>query len=208
MADHFQRAGSGSPGSAPDSDGDLVEDGPALLLAVQVYGSTFSRTVWRLYGGAKGLVMWYYLQRPDLTLEQLEALLAADDAQIQAAAPDDDGKLPLHHLCEQQADEPLLRALALRAPSALRVEDLADRSTPLRCLLAGRPRAQYGSRTFPTVASWGQFLGTELARSGAGGRVRATAAHGPGPPGAVKRPSRFPQQIGFVRSFFMGAQGA
>jgi hypothetical protein len=25
----------------------------------QVYGSTFSRTVWRLYGGAKGLVMWY-----------------------------------------------------------------------------------------------------------------------------------------------------
>jgi hypothetical protein len=23
------------------------------------YDSTFSRTVWRLYGGAKGLVMWY-----------------------------------------------------------------------------------------------------------------------------------------------------
>ena len=26
----------------------------------QVYGSTFSRTSWRLYGGAKGLVMCYY----------------------------------------------------------------------------------------------------------------------------------------------------
>jgi hypothetical protein len=25
-----------------------------------MYDSTFSRTVWRLYGGAKGLVMWYY----------------------------------------------------------------------------------------------------------------------------------------------------
>jgi hypothetical protein len=24
--------------------------------------STFSRTVWRLYDGAKGLVMWYYRQ--------------------------------------------------------------------------------------------------------------------------------------------------
>jgi hypothetical protein len=26
---------------------------------VSLYDSTFSRTVWRLYGGAKGLVMWY-----------------------------------------------------------------------------------------------------------------------------------------------------
>jgi hypothetical protein len=25
-----------------------------------LYDSTFSRTVWRLYDGAKGLVMWYY----------------------------------------------------------------------------------------------------------------------------------------------------
>ena len=25
----------------------------------RLYDSTFSRTVWRLYGGAKGLVMWY-----------------------------------------------------------------------------------------------------------------------------------------------------
>jgi hypothetical protein len=24
-----------------------------------MYASTFSRTVWRLYGGAKGLAMWY-----------------------------------------------------------------------------------------------------------------------------------------------------
>ena len=27
---------------------------------VSLYDSTFSRTVWRLYGGAKGLAMWYY----------------------------------------------------------------------------------------------------------------------------------------------------
>jgi hypothetical protein len=27
---------------------------------VSLYDSTFSRNVWRLYGGAKGLVMWYY----------------------------------------------------------------------------------------------------------------------------------------------------
>jgi hypothetical protein len=24
-----------------------------------IYDSTFSRNVWRLYGGAKGIVMWY-----------------------------------------------------------------------------------------------------------------------------------------------------
>ena len=38
---------------------------------VSLYDSTFSRTVWRLYGGAKGLVMWYYSVRsvdPDGTL--------------------------------------------------------------------------------------------------------------------------------------------
>jgi hypothetical protein len=27
--------------------------------SVALYDSTFSRTVWRLYNGAKGLVMWY-----------------------------------------------------------------------------------------------------------------------------------------------------
>jgi hypothetical protein len=26
-----------------------------------LYDSTFSRTVWRLYAGAKGLVVWYYI---------------------------------------------------------------------------------------------------------------------------------------------------
>ena len=29
-----------------------------------LYDSTFSRTVWRLYGGAKGLVVWYYKVGP------------------------------------------------------------------------------------------------------------------------------------------------
>jgi hypothetical protein len=32
------------------------------LQARPLYDSTFSRTVWRLYGGAKDLVVWYYLQ--------------------------------------------------------------------------------------------------------------------------------------------------
>jgi hypothetical protein len=29
------------------------------ILGVALYDSTFSRTVWRLCGGAKGLAMWY-----------------------------------------------------------------------------------------------------------------------------------------------------
>jgi hypothetical protein len=29
------------------------------MVAGSLYGSTFSRTVWRLYGGAKGRVVWY-----------------------------------------------------------------------------------------------------------------------------------------------------
>ena len=32
--------------------------------------------------------------------------------------------------------------------------------------------------------------------------------HGPGPPGAVKRPQRFPLQIAFAWRFCMGMQGA
>ena len=35
-----------------------------------------------------------------------------------------------------------------------------------------------------------------------------TANHGPGRPGTVKRPSRFPMKIHFVWGFCMGAQGA
>jgi hypothetical protein len=30
------------------------------ISANTLHDLTFSRTVWRLYGGAKGLVMWYY----------------------------------------------------------------------------------------------------------------------------------------------------
>jgi hypothetical protein len=29
------------------------------IIIMSLYDSTFSRTVWRLYGGAKCLVMWY-----------------------------------------------------------------------------------------------------------------------------------------------------
>ena len=32
---------------------------PGRLGSASLYDSTFSRTVWRLYGGAKGLAMWY-----------------------------------------------------------------------------------------------------------------------------------------------------
>jgi hypothetical protein len=39
----------------------------------------FSRTVWRLYGGAKGLVMWYYyLRRPADRRAWQPQLLAAE----------------------------------------------------------------------------------------------------------------------------------
>jgi hypothetical protein len=44
----------------------VVDAGFAALLArtgVSLYDSTFSRTVWMLYGGAKGLVMRYRLAR-------------------------------------------------------------------------------------------------------------------------------------------------
>ena len=31
----------------------------AARLPLSLYDPTFSRTVWRMYGGAKGLVVWY-----------------------------------------------------------------------------------------------------------------------------------------------------
>ena len=36
----------------------LVQVGNLFIRSL--HDSTFSRTVWRLYGGAKGLVVWYY----------------------------------------------------------------------------------------------------------------------------------------------------
>ena len=38
-------------------DGSIIEDTRG---GVPLYDSTFSRTVWSLYDGAKGLVAWYY----------------------------------------------------------------------------------------------------------------------------------------------------
>jgi hypothetical protein len=35
----------------------------ALRVKVSLYGSTFSRTVWRLYGGTKDLMIWYSRSR-------------------------------------------------------------------------------------------------------------------------------------------------
>ncbi len=43
------------PGAALD-DGARVEH---RAPGVSLHASTFSRTVWRLYGGANGLVVWY-----------------------------------------------------------------------------------------------------------------------------------------------------
>jgi hypothetical protein len=54
-----QAAGVGAPlyGRYRFVDGHAVKSDIAAIIAL--YDSTFSRTVWRLYGGAKGLVMWY-----------------------------------------------------------------------------------------------------------------------------------------------------
>ena len=41
----------------------LAEGFGAFAVRMPLYNPTFSRTVWRLYGGAKGLVMWYYRRR-------------------------------------------------------------------------------------------------------------------------------------------------
>ena len=42
----------------------IFKMGPASALVPHpLYGSTLSGTVWRLYGGAKGLVVWYYRSR-------------------------------------------------------------------------------------------------------------------------------------------------
>jgi hypothetical protein len=39
-------------------------------------------------------------------------------------------------------------------------------------------------------------------------QIARLEAHGPGPPGAIKRPQRFPMKIQSVWGFCMGAQGA
>jgi hypothetical protein len=50
---------------------------------LRIYGSTFSRTVWRLYGGAKGLVMWYY----DVLWRQKPTCAAAGAARFVPPGP-------------------------------------------------------------------------------------------------------------------------
>ena len=57
-----------------------------------LYDSTFSRTVWRLYGGAKGLVMWYYrlaptgLEEPGLEV-RIEVDVDAGEVRQEIPAP-------------------------------------------------------------------------------------------------------------------------
>jgi hypothetical protein len=52
-------------------------DYAAGVLLRSLYDSTFSRIVWRLYGGAKGLVMWYYGQCGQQTRRSSRARLSA-----------------------------------------------------------------------------------------------------------------------------------
>jgi hypothetical protein len=62
---------------------------------MSLHDSTFSRTVWRLYGGAKGLVMWYY-KVGYLLHERIAALTPLTKAQrAKAKASVDEGLLPL-----------------------------------------------------------------------------------------------------------------
>jgi endonuclease/exonuclease/phosphatase family metal-dependent hydrolase len=51
-----------TPASSEDviyMDREQQPRGACAALVRPLYDSTFSRTVWRLYGGAKGLAMWY-----------------------------------------------------------------------------------------------------------------------------------------------------
>ena len=43
---------------------------------MSLYDSTFSITVWRLYGGPKGLVMWYSPAHPAAVLAHMRQLVA------------------------------------------------------------------------------------------------------------------------------------
>ena len=49
----------GEGGAEAAAAAEIVGAGDVAALKRHIYDSTFSRTVWWLYGGAKGLVMWY-----------------------------------------------------------------------------------------------------------------------------------------------------
>jgi hypothetical protein len=53
-----------SPAELSTTEGShqVLERGAHLREREGLYDPTFSRTVWRMYGGAKGLVVWYYLR--------------------------------------------------------------------------------------------------------------------------------------------------
>jgi hypothetical protein len=54
---------------------------------MSLYDPTFSRTIWRLYGGAKGLVMWYYSEdeRAELRREWFLKLATKPAQQVHLA---------------------------------------------------------------------------------------------------------------------------
>jgi hypothetical protein len=70
-----------------------------------------------------------------------------------------------------------------------------------------------GGKNTPFRVNGGQWHYVGIQITGSDG-IHAASANsfveidGPGPPGPVKRPSRFPQQIGFVWRCCMGAHGA
>jgi hypothetical protein len=70
----------------------------------------------------------------------------------------------------------------------------ADRYTYLPAMLLGVPLTNH------LLASALQWVTSA--------RLPCDTRTGPGRPGAVKRPSRFPMYIGFLWRFCMGAQGA
>ena len=61
-----------SPATGGDAHGGLLRRGDG----VPFYDPTFSRTVGRLYGGAKGLVVWYYQDTVAAGLGPLHRALA------------------------------------------------------------------------------------------------------------------------------------
>jgi hypothetical protein len=92
-------------------------------------------------------------------------------------------------------------ARALRALHA-RPRALHARLRALRAL-----RALHGG-ALPDIGAGLDLLASHGGDVAAAAEAFARASPQSAPPGAVKRPQRFPTQIGFVWGFYAGAQGA
>jgi hypothetical protein len=58
---------------------ELLAEIQSLPQGASLHDSTFSRAVWRLYGGAKGLVVWYYQGSPEKDAKKGEYVAAKAD---------------------------------------------------------------------------------------------------------------------------------